>query len=142
MSKIILEQATLQIRDWINTNKPVSLPGTIPILIANRDEMRTRPCIVIEGRDPQIRQPLKHTARMSLTVHLFTQIDDTTLDNHNAWAEDIASLLHDRAAMKTAMNSDTFILHDLIPQTSEAGPDESRGRQTSLIYEAVVSALG
>ena len=53
----------------------------------------------------------------------------------------IVALLADKAAIRTDLDSATFLLHDLIPRESVTVPDEARGRETTLTYEAVVSAV-
>jgi hypothetical protein len=51
------------------------------------------------------------------------------------------NLLQGKAAIQAALDSATFVLHDLIERESATTPDEARGRETVLGYEAVVSAV-
>ena len=53
----------------------------------------------------------------------------------------LARLLAGVAAIQTSLNSETFCLHDLIARETATTPDEQRGRETILTYEAVVSAV-
>ena len=50
-------------------------------------------------------------------------------------------MLHDKAAIQAALDSDNFVLHDLLDRESTTTPDEARGRESVLSYEAVVSAI-
>jgi hypothetical protein len=43
--------------------------------------------------------------------------------------------------IQSDLDSESFVLHDLIERESTTTPDESRGRETVLSYEAVVSAV-
>jgi hypothetical protein len=49
--------------------------------------------------------------------------------------------MRDKATMQEDLDSESFCLHDLIDRESITTPDESRGRETVLSYEAVVSAV-
>jgi hypothetical protein len=68
-------------------------------------------------------------------------VDDTPADTHAGWAGKLVILLRGKAAIQADLDSDTFVLHDLIERESTTTPDESRGRETVLSYEAVVSAI-
>jgi hypothetical protein len=84
---------------------------------------------------------MPHTARVKLDVHLFSQVDDTPAETHALWAALLVNLLQGKAAIQAALDSATFVLHDLIERESATTPDEARGRETVLGYEAVVSAV-
>ena len=84
---------------------------------------------------------MPHTARVKLDVHLFSQVDDTTAEAHAEWAGKLVLLLRDVATIQGDLDSETFVLHGLIERESNTTPDESRGRETLLSYEAVVSAV-
>ena len=84
---------------------------------------------------------MKHTARIKLDVHLFSQVDETPAASHATMVKAIYDLLKDRETIRMNLNSDTFILHDIMPRESGTTPDEARGRETILSYEAVVSAV-
>ena len=84
---------------------------------------------------------MPHTARVKLDVHLFSQVDDTPAETHAEWAGKLAALLGDKAAIQSALDSETFVLHDLLDRESVTTPDEARGRESVLSYEAVVSAI-
>jgi len=84
---------------------------------------------------------MPHTARIRLDVHLFSQVDDTTIATHAEWAAALAGLLRQKQAMRAALDSQTFALHDLIARETSTTPDEARGRESVLTYEAVVSAV-
>ena len=58
-----------------------------------------------------------------------------------AWAGMLVAMLQGKAAIQAALDSSTFLLHDLIGRDSVTTPDEARGRETVLGYEAVVSAV-
>jgi hypothetical protein len=53
----------------------------------------------------------------------------------------LVAMLQGKAAIQAALDSSTFLLHDLIGRDSVTTPDEARGRETVLGYEAVVSAV-
>jgi hypothetical protein len=78
---------------------------------------------------------------MQLDVHLFSQVDDTPAETHAAWAGQLVVLLQGKAAIQADLESTTFILHDLIARETVTSPDESRGRESVLGFEAVVSAI-
>ena len=141
MSQIIENALAANLAEWITANLPETTPDYGEVLVANRDAIRTRPCIVLATADPKPVSPLKHTERIRLEVHLFTQIDDTPVADHNAIASAIEGLLADTAGIRADLNSDTFVLHALLRRDSGTAPDETRGRETTLTYEAVVSAL-
>jgi hypothetical protein len=141
MPNLIEDALTSKLAAWLDDNRPEAIPPAVPIHVANRDELRTRPCIVIATSEAKPVSGLRHTARIKLDVHLFSQVDDTPAETHAACAAAIAGLLHDVAAIRTALDSDTFILHDLLARESVTTPDETRGRETVLSYEAVVSAV-
>ena len=84
---------------------------------------------------------MPHTARVKLDVHLFSQVDDTPAEDHAEWAGKLVTLLRDTAAIQADLDSETFVLHDLIEREGSTTPDESRGRESVLSYEAVVSAV-
>lgn len=141
MSTLIEDALAAKLADYLTTNRPEAIPDAVLIHVANRDELRTRPCIVLATSDAKPVSAMPHTARIKLDVHLFSQVDDTPAEDHAGWAVALASLLRDKAAIRTAVDSDTFILHDLLPRESATTPDESRGRETILTHEAVVSAV-
>ena len=141
MSNLIEDALTSKLVAWLGDNRPETIPGTVPILVANRDELRTRPCIVIATSETKAVSGMRHTARLRLDVHLFTQIDDTPAGTSAEWASELAGLLAGVAAIQTALNTETFSLHDLIARETSTTPDEQRGRETVLTYEAVVSAV-
>lgn len=141
MSNLIEDSLTSKLAAWLNANLPAAIPDTVPIHVANRDELRSRPCIVLATSDTKPVSGMRHTARIKLDVHLFSQSDDTPADDHAAWAAALAGMLHDVTAIQTALNSDDFCLHDLLARESGTIPDETRGRETVLSFEAVVSAV-
>lgn len=116
-------------------------PDTVHLYIANRDEIRSRPCIVIDTPESK-RMPLPpDTSKISLAVHLFSQVDDTSAATHAEWAKSLADMLADKSSLKTSINTDYFILHALMLRETSTAPDETRSRETVLTYEAVVSAV-
>jgi hypothetical protein len=141
MPQIIEDALTSKLAEWIDQNRPEELPDAIPVLVANRDELRTRPCIVIATSEAKPVSAMPHTARMRLDVHLFSQVDDTPIATHAEWAATLADLLRDKLAIQSDIDSDNFILHDLIARETATTPDESRGRESILTFEAVVSAI-
>ncbi|MBP7948918.1 MAG: hypothetical protein KA004_04620 [Verrucomicrobiales bacterium] len=141
MPQLIEDTLTTKLAEWINTNRPVAIPETVPVHVANRDELRTRPCIVLETSEAKLVPALPFTARVKLDVHLFTQTDDTSASDHSAWSAALESLLRDKSTIRTAIETESFCLHDLLPRETSTTPDESRGRETILSFEAVVSAV-
>jgi hypothetical protein len=49
-------------------------------------------------------------------------------------------MLRDTDSIRAELASDSFLLHDLIARETSTVPDETRGRETTLSFEAVVSA--
>jgi len=141
MSNLIENAFITKLIAWLNDNRPAAIPDTVPIHVANRDELRTRPCIVLATSEAKPVSGMRHTARINLDVHLFSQIDDTPTHEHVAWGMVLATLLDNVTGERDLMNSESFILHDLLLRGSSTTPDESRGRETVLSYEAVVSAV-
>jgi hypothetical protein len=74
-------------------------------------------------------------------VHVFSQVDDTPAESHALWAGLLVSALQGKLVIKSALDSQSFVLHDLIERESTTTPDEARGRESVLSYEAVVSAI-
>lgn len=141
MSNLIEDAVTSKLAAWLLDNRPADIPATVPIQIANRDELRTRPCIVLATSETKPVSGLRHTARIKLDVHLFSQIDDTSGELHALWAVALVTALAGRSVIQADLNSDTFCLHDLLLRDSSTVPDESRGRETVISYEAIVSAV-
>ena len=73
---------------------------------------------------------MRHTTRIKLDVHLFSQVDDTPANDHAEWAAALAGLLADVSTLRTDLNSETFCLHDLLARETATTPDETRGRET------------
>lgn len=140
MSQTLEDALTSKLAAWIDTHRRDGFPESIPVHVANRDELRTRPCIVLNASESKPVVALPHTARIKLDVHLFSQVDDTPADIHAEWCGRLAALLSDKAAIRADLESATFVLHDLISRENATTPDEARGRETVLSYEAVVSA--
>lgn len=141
MPNLIEDRLSTLLAEWIAANRPEGFPESIPIHVARRDEIRTRPCVVLNPSEAKPIPAMPHTARVKLDVHLFSQADDTPADTHAEWAGKLVSLLQGKAAIQADLDSETFVLHDLIERESTTTPDESRGRETVLSYEAVVSAV-
>ena len=141
MPSLIEDALALRLATWLPDNRPEEIPSTVPIHVANRDELRSRPCIVLATSEVKPVSAMRHTARLKLDVHLFTQVDDTPEADHAIWAAALVTLLAGVAAMKADLDSETFCLHDLLLRDSSTVPDESRGRETVISYEAVVSAV-
>ena len=143
MPNLIEDRLTSLLAEWIDSNRPNEFPDSadLPVHVARRDEIRTRPCIVLNTSESKPVPAMPHTARVKLDVHLFSQVDDTPAETHALWAGLLVSALHDKAVIQSALDSDTFVLHDLIERESTTTPDEARGRESVLSYEAVVSAI-
>jgi hypothetical protein len=135
------EETAVRIAAWLIANRPAGVPASVPILVANRDEIRTRPCIVVATADSKIEQPMRHTSRMRLNIHLLTQSDATPVATHHAVTHALLELLADPASMLADLVADDYILHSLRLQETSVEPDENRGRESVLTYEAVASAL-
>ena len=141
MPQIIEDALSSKLAEWIDENRPESIPATIPVHVANRDELRSRPCIVLATSEAKRVPAMPNTARIKLDIHLFSQIDDTPAETHAGWAAALGDLLRDKTAIRTDLDSNTFVLHDLIARETGTTPDEMRGRETVLTFEAVVSAV-
>ncbi len=133
MSQLVEYALDTLLVQWISAHRPADIPASVPILAAVRDKLRTRPCIVLETSEARSVSAMAGTFRMKLDVHLFSQTDDTPVAA-------LESLLGDSAAIIAATGSQDFLLHALIPRETSTVPDESRGRETVLSFEAVVSA--
>jgi hypothetical protein len=140
MSKLLDDTFATKLAEWIVRHKPIVIPESLPVYVANRDELRKRPCIVLETSEAKFVPALPFTARINLAVHLFTQTDDTPVTDHGAWAAALESLLRETGQMRDDLDSPTFVLHDLIARETSTVPDETRGRETVLSFEAVVTA--
>ncbi len=141
MPNLIEDRLSSLLAEWIDTHRPEGFPGTIPIHVASRDEIRTRPCVVLDTSESKPVPAMPHTARVKLDVHLFSQVDDTSADLHAGWSGKLVTLLRDTAAIQADLDSETFVLHDLIEREGSTTPDEARGRESVLSYDAVVSAV-
>ena len=115
MPNLIEDALTSKLAAWLDDNRPEAIPATVPIHVANRDELRTRPCIVLATSDTKPVSGMRHTARIKLDVHLFTQVDDTPADDHAAWACGAGAPAGRRGGhpARTSID-DTFCLHDLL----------------------------
>ena len=143
MPNLIEDRLTSLLAEWIDSNRPDEFPDAadLPVYVARRDEIRSRPCVVLNASESKPIPAMPHTARVKLDVHLFSQVDDTPAETHAEWAGKLVALLGGKAAIQAALDSETFILHDLIDRESVTSPDEARGRESVLSYEAVVSAI-
>lgn len=141
MPNLIEDRLSSLLAEWIDTHRPEDFPTTIPVHVARRDELRSRPCVVLNTSESKPVAGMPHTARVKLDVHLFSQVDDTPAEIHAAWAGKLVSLLAEKSAVQAALDSETFVLHDLLDRESTTTPDEARGRESVLSYEAVVSAI-
>ena len=141
MPNLIEDRLSALLAEWIDAHRPVGFPATIPVHVARRDEIRTRPCVVLDTAESKPVSAMPHTARVKLDLHLFSQVDDTPAEDHAEWAGKLVTLLGDKAAIQADLDSETFVLHDLIEREGITTPDESRGRESVLSYEAVVSAV-
>jgi hypothetical protein len=141
MPNLIEDRLSSLLAEWIDTHRPEGIPETLPIHVARRDEIRTRPCVVLNPAESKPVPGMPHTARVKLDVHLFSQVDDTAAEVHAEWAGKLVLLLRNHGAIQADLDSESFMLHDLIERESNTTPDESRGRETVLSYEAVVSAV-
>lgn len=141
MPALIEERFVSLLAGWIDDHRPEGFSESVPIHVARRDDPRSRPCVVVDAAESRAVSAMPNTARIRLEVHLFSQVDDTPAETHAQWAMALAELLADKAALRETLGSESFALHDLIERESTTTPDESRGRQTVLAYEAVVSGV-
>ena len=143
MPNLIEDRLTSLLAEWIDSNRPDEFPNAaaLPVHVARRDEIRTRPCIVLNTSESKPVPAMPHTARVKLDVHLFSQVDDTPADTHAEWAGKLVVLLRGKSAIQSALDCESFVLHDLLDRESVTSPDEARGRESVLTYEAVVSAI-
>jgi hypothetical protein len=143
MPNLIGDRLTSLLAEWIDSNRPDEFPdaAALPVHVARRDEIRSRPCVVLNASESKPVPAMPHTARVKLDVHLFSQVDDTPAETHAEWAGKLVELLGGKGAIQAALDSETFVLHDLLDRESVTSPDEARGRESVLSYEAVVSAI-
>ena len=143
MPNLIEDRLSSLLAEWIDTNRPVEFPDSsaLPVHVARRDEIRTRPCVVLNPSETKPTPALPHTARVKLDVHLFSQVDDTPAETHAEWAGKLVAMLGDKTVIQSVLDSDTFVLHDLLERESVTTPDEARGRESVLNYESIVSAI-
>ena len=141
MPTLIEDALTTKLAAWLADNRPADIPESIPIQVANRDELRTRPCIVFATSETKPIPGMRHTARIKLDAHLFSQVDDSTAEQHALWAVALVTVLAETPTLRIDLNSETFCLHDLLMRESATTPDETRGRETIISYEAIVSAI-
>jgi hypothetical protein len=143
MPNLIEDRLTSLLAEWIDSNRPDEFPDAadLPVHVARRDEIRSRPCVVLNASESKLVPGMPHTARVKLDAHLFSQVDDTPAETHAEWAGKLVALLGGKAAIQAALDSETFVLHDLLDRESVTNPDEARGRESVLSYEAVVSAI-
>ena len=141
MPNLIEDRLTSLLAEWIDTHRPDGFPDSIPVHVARRDEIRNRPCVVLNTSESKPIAGMPHSARVKLDVHVFSQVDDTPAESHALWAGLLVSALHEKLVIKSALDSQSFVLHDLIERESTTTPDEARGRESVLSYEAVVSAI-
>ena len=141
MLNLIEDRLTSLLAVWIDTHRPDGFPDSIPVHVARRDEIRSRPCVDLNTSESKPIPGMPHTARVKLDVHLFSQVDDTPAETHAERAGKLVTLLGGKSAIQEAVDSETFVLHDLLDRESVTTPDEARGRETVLSYEAVVSAI-
>ena len=143
MPNLIEDRLTSLLAAWIESNRPDEFPdaAAMPVHVARRDEIRTRPCIVLNAAESKPVPAMPHTARVKLDVHLFSQVDDTPAETHAEWAGKLVVLLRGKTSIQTSLDCETFVLHDLLERESVTTPDEARGRESVLSYEAVVSAI-
>ena len=142
MSQLVEDALTSKLAAWIDANRPEGFPTVeaLPVHVAGRDEMRTRPCLVLETSEARTVPAMPGTCRVKLDVHLFTQVDDTPAALHATWAGTLETMFRDSDAIIAALASETFLLHALLPRESATVPDEVRGRESVLSFEAVVTA--
>ena len=88
MPNLIEDRLSSLLAEWMTSHRPAEIPESGPFHVARRDDIRTRPCVVLNPTESKPIPGMPHTARVKLTT-----------------------------------------------------PDESRGRETVLSYEAVVSAV-
>ena len=141
MPNLIEDRLSALLAGWIDSHRPEGFPGTVSARVARRDEIRTRPCLVLGTSESKPAAAMPHSARVKLDVYLFSQVDDTPAEDHAEWAGKLVTLLRDKAAIQADLDSETFVLHDIIEREGSTTPDESRGRESVLSYEAVVSAI-
>ena len=143
MPNLIEDRLSSLLAEWIDAHRPDEFPDSaaMPVHVARRDEIRTRPCVVLNTSESKPVPAMPHTARVKLDVHLFSQVDDTPAETHAEWAGKVVVMLRGKAAIQSALDGESFVLHDLMERESVTTPDEARGRESVLSYEAVVSAV-
>ena len=141
MPNLIEDRLSSLLAEWMTNHRPAEIPESVPFHVARRDDIRTRPCVVLNPTESKPIPGMPHTARVKLDVHLFSQVDDTSAEDHALWAGKLVLLMRDKTTIQQDLDSESFCLHDLIERESVTTPDESRGRETVLSYEAVVSAV-
>jgi hypothetical protein len=140
MSNVTASKTSEAIASWLE--ETLVLDPAVPVWVANRDQIRTRPCIVVKAGDFTRVPGTVYTGRGKVEVMVFSQIDITPIETHVAIATAVEAALVDIAAIKAFVDGTQFRLHDLLPRGGETDPDESRGRETIHTYEGVASACG
>ena len=74
MPNLIEDRLSSLLAEWIDSNRPEDFPdaAALPVHVARRDELRTRPCLVLDTSESKPVPALPNTARVKLDVHLFS----------------------------------------------------------------------
>lgn len=86
MPNLIEDALTSKLAAWPDDNRPEAIPATVPIHVANRDELRIRPCIVLATSESKSGPVMPHIVRIKLDLHMFSRIGDIPAATHAAWA--------------------------------------------------------
>jgi hypothetical protein len=86
MPNLIEDHLSSLLAEWMTSHRPAEIPESVPFHVARRDDIRTRPCVVLNPTESKPIPGMPHTARVKLDVHLFSQVDDTSAEDHALWA--------------------------------------------------------
>jgi hypothetical protein len=70
MPNLIEDRLTSLLAEWIDSNRPDEFPDTadLPVHVARRDEIRSRPCVVLNASESKPIPAMPHTARVNPLV--------------------------------------------------------------------------
>lgn len=83
------------------TNRPESLPESVPVVVNVRGAVKELPCVIVGYESNEEALPVRDSFRADVVVDLLTQFQDapedpgygTSEDEHRAWSEGIGEAL-------------------------------------------------
>ncbi len=85
MSKVAEDALVTLLVQWIPAHRPADIPASVPVLAAVRDQLRTRPCIVLETSEAR-RTAGKDADPCDEPTHLASQV--FAIAAETGWPED------------------------------------------------------